>query len=64
MSQLQCGFEQKEPRGARGKGGKDLWKNGSAYLTTKLIPVIPVVPASSEFNSRLGLSYTSANRRG
>jgi hypothetical protein len=38
------------------KEEKILWKKGSAYLTTKLIPVIPVVPAFSEFNSRLGLS--------
>ena len=38
---------------------KDLWKKGSTYLTAKLIPVIPVVPASSGFNSGLGLSYTT-----
>jgi len=38
------------------KEEKALWNEGSAYLTTKLIPVFPVVPASSEFNSRLGLS--------
>jgi len=42
------------------KEEKALWKKGSACLTTKLIPVSPVihvVPASSEFNSRVGLSY-------
>jgi hypothetical protein len=38
------------------KEEKVLWMKGSTYLTTKLIPVIPVVPASSEFNSRLGLT--------
>jgi hypothetical protein len=46
--------------GNRGNTGKKeekaLWKNGSTYLTTRLIPVIPVVLTSSEFNSRLGLS--------
>jgi hypothetical protein len=35
------------------KKEKALWKKGSAYLTTKLIPVVPVIhviPASSEIN--------------
>jgi hypothetical protein len=41
------------------KEEKALREKGSAYLITKPIPVIsviPVVPASSEFNSKLGLS--------
>jgi hypothetical protein len=47
------------PKTLQGVGFIDrsgFWKKGSASLTTKLIPVIPVVPASSEFNSRLGLT--------
>jgi hypothetical protein len=65
LSKFQSGVEQKEPRGARGARGKwekALWKKGRAYLATKPVPVLPalpVVPASSEFNSRLGLSKSS-----
>jgi hypothetical protein len=51
----------KKNHGEHGKHGekleKTLWEKGSAYLTTKLIPVFPVfpvVPVSSEFRSRLG----------
>jgi len=39
------------------KEEKALWRNGSAYLITKVVPVFPVVPASYEFNSRLGLTH-------
>jgi hypothetical protein len=53
----------KKNHGEHGEHGekeeKALWKKGSAYLTTKLIPVfpaLPVVPDSSEFNSRPGLT--------
>jgi hypothetical protein len=53
-------------RGENGeKDEKALWKKSSACLTTKpvpVFPVIPVVPASSEFNSRLGLTQSMRGR--